>query len=466
MNERLVEDWLSKENERSYQTPFAQALIADGMQVLRVGHSSHEHGKDIIALDRKGKVHAYQLKDGNLDLKQFDKDFPQVTALVETQVEHPAITGKPRHQPWLVVSGKASMPVEDRIRVHNETWRKRHFTPLRLMSGMQIVGKLKSMAENFWPQEPAESRNLLTLYLADGKGTLDRSAFAKLIAGIVVTKAKVAATETKRQLAAANVFASYALSPFHNAKNHWELVLGWTITAAHLAWAADKANLKSTDWQTTFRLAVDAALGALDSLVTEALAPEGLGPGPFCELDEITRSRCTICVGAIAIKLLIELRNGNQWEFVGQAKQSIEKLFRAERPVIWGESAIPFFLAAMWALEETRGDQFADRILIKTLSAVATISNRRAPMNISSPYESADEGLAALFYAEFEAAVPMDLRAAASYTLGPLVTLAARRLWRNQLASLWSLISKIDCVQLVPDVPRDLLLRSEERRVG
>ena len=65
MNERLVEDWLTKASERSYQTPFAQALLADGMQVLRVGHGPHEHGKDIIAIDPNGGVHAYQLKDGN-----------------------------------------------------------------------------------------------------------------------------------------------------------------------------------------------------------------------------------------------------------------------------------------------------------------------------------------------------------------------------------------------------------------
>ena len=39
MNERLVEDWLAKANERLYQTPFAQSLIADGMEVLRVAHN-------------------------------------------------------------------------------------------------------------------------------------------------------------------------------------------------------------------------------------------------------------------------------------------------------------------------------------------------------------------------------------------------------------------------------------------
>src|SRR5206468_4572259 len=109
MNERLVEDWLAKANERSYQTPFAQALMAEGMQILRVGHSSHEHGKDVIALDDKKKFHAYQLKDGDLHLKDFERDLGQITALVETPAEHPAISGHPSHRPWLVISGKTSI---------------------------------------------------------------------------------------------------------------------------------------------------------------------------------------------------------------------------------------------------------------------------------------------------------------------------------------------------------------------
>ena len=92
------------------------------------------------------------------------------------------------------------------------------------------------------------------------------------------------------------------------------------------------------------------------------------------------------------------------------------------------------------------------------LSAVTHASCSSAPSKFSSPYESADEALAKVFRQEFEGAEAMKMQAAASYTLGPIVTLAARRLWRNQLAAVWSLITKIDCVQLVPDKPRDLLL--------
>lgn len=163
MNERLVEDWLTKASERSYQTPFAQALLAEGMQVLRVGHGSHEHGKDIIAIDKHGKVHAYQLKDGDFDLSDFGKEQAQITSLVEAQVEHPAISGHPSHQSWLVISGQMSMPAEDRIRVHNINWKKRRYKPLKTINGTQLLEMFGKMAANFWPQKPEDSRSLLSL---------------------------------------------------------------------------------------------------------------------------------------------------------------------------------------------------------------------------------------------------------------------------------------------------------------
>lgn len=235
MNERLVEDWLAKANERSYQTPFAQSLLAEGMEVLRVGHSPHEHGKDIIAIDKDRKVHAYQLKDGDFDLKDFEKEFGQITALVETQVEHPSISGHPRHQPWLVISGRVTIPVEDRIRVHNIRWRKRHYAPLKLITGAQLLARFAKMAGNFWPQMPADSHRLFNLYLADGKGNLDREAFSKLIAGIIPNENKNKKAEVARGLAAAGLFASYALSPFYGSKNYWELIQGWTMTASQIA---------------------------------------------------------------------------------------------------------------------------------------------------------------------------------------------------------------------------------------
>lgn len=342
MNERLVEDWLTKANERLYQTPFAQSLIAEGMQILRVAHSPHEHGKDIIAIDKFGKIHAYQLKDGDLGLKELEQGLEQITALVETQVEHPAFPGQPRHQPWLVVSGEIKIPAADRIRTHNITWKKRHFTSLKTMSGGQLLPRFLEMSANFWPQKPEDTRRLFNLYLADGKTSLDRDSFAKLIFDVTSADANTKRATAERSLSAVNLFASYALSPFHSLQNHWELVQGWTMAAAQIAWAAEKAQLPQNKWLATFQLAKNAALTALEALSIEVLRPKALSP-PGLELDDLTRSRCTICAGAIATQILIARNRGDRWEQESSVKESLEKLVSDGRLFLWGESAVPFF---------------------------------------------------------------------------------------------------------------------------
>lgn len=458
MNERLVEDWLAKANERSYQTPFAESLVAEGMEVLRVGHSPHEHGKDVIAIDKAGKVHAYQLKDGDFDIKDFEKDLGQITALVETQVEHPSISGHPRHQPWLVISGQTTIPVEDRIRVHNITWRKRRYAPLKLITGTQLLARFAKMAGNFWPQPPSDSNRLFNLYLADGRGNLDREAFAKLITGIIPAEGKSKELELSRALAAAALFASYALSPFYASKNYWELVQGWTMTAAHIAWVADQAGLAHKTWHSTFQLAVDSGLAAREALANESLEPNALHPTSFTELDELTRTRCTICAGAIAAQVLVDCLRGRRWQHESLAKEKLEQLFSGGRFILWGESAVPFFLTTTWALDQLRPDHLADTVLLATLGAITGRNSRHSFPKLPPPYDSPDEANAKALRRLFAAETALDLQATASYTLESLVTLVARRLWRNALAALWSPITKIDLVRLVPDAPRDLLL--------
>jgi hypothetical protein len=465
MNERLVEDWLTKANERSYQTPFAQALLAEGMQVLRVGHSSHEHGKDVIAIDKNEKIHAYQLKDGDFDLKDFEKEFGQITALVETQIEHPSISGQPRHQPWLVISGQVSMPVEDRIRVHNNQWRKRKCTPLKLMTGRQLQAKFANMAAGFWPQMPEDSHRLFNLYLADGKGSLDRDAFSKLISSTTDAEGELPKAAVVRRLSAANLFASYALSPFYKSQNHWELVQGWTMTAAQIAWVANNAKLSLKDWQPTFQLAVNEALTSIAALACEALQPNALRPKGF-ELDDLTRSRCTICAASIAVKILIDRHHGKQWDQEALAKKKIEQLFSDGRFYFWGESAVPFWLAAMWALDQLRSDHFSDKMLFSMLSVIAQQNSKLEFPKYPAPYDSADEALSKAFRRLFDGEKAMELQAASSYTLESLVAIMARRLWRNALSMIWPEITKVNLVRLIPDKPHDLLLWNWGEKFG
>ncbi len=91
MKERLVDDWLTRINERGYQTAFGQVLAAQGFSILRIGHSAYEHGKDVLAIAPNGEVHCYQLKDGDIDIAKFERDFGQISGLVQARPSHPSL---------------------------------------------------------------------------------------------------------------------------------------------------------------------------------------------------------------------------------------------------------------------------------------------------------------------------------------------------------------------------------------
>jgi hypothetical protein len=244
MNERLVEDWLTNANERTFETPFAQSLLSSGMEVLRVGHGPHEHGKDVIAIDDHGRVHAYQLKGGDVGLNELQAIHGQLVALVETPVEHPGLAAQTQHQSYLVLSGELSIPAADRLRAHNAGWKQRGYKPLKTISGAQLLTRFTKMSVNFWPQRPQDARTFLSLYLADPGSTLDREAFAKVVFNTLGNCANGPKAEVLRRLAAINLFSSYALAPFYAAGNYWEIVQGWTMTAAYIAWAATVGNVR------------------------------------------------------------------------------------------------------------------------------------------------------------------------------------------------------------------------------
>jgi len=61
--ERLLESWLDSQTERRYQPAFIQMLVSDGWTILHnTRHSPIELGKDVIARDRSGLLHCFQLK--------------------------------------------------------------------------------------------------------------------------------------------------------------------------------------------------------------------------------------------------------------------------------------------------------------------------------------------------------------------------------------------------------------------
>ncbi len=94
MLERLVEYWLTSVGELGYQVPFTQMLMAEGHRVLQGPvHHPFEHGKDILTVDSRGRLSAYQLKGPNeiSDLKGLERYQGQLEALAMAAISIPPL---------------------------------------------------------------------------------------------------------------------------------------------------------------------------------------------------------------------------------------------------------------------------------------------------------------------------------------------------------------------------------------
>jgi len=181
MLERVIENWLDKASERSFQKPFCYMLSANGFTVIHLTrHTGMELGKDVIAVAPDGTPCAYQLKgaiNGKISLKQWNKEISsQVLNLVTVKIVHPSINSSKHHRSYLVTNGELQEEV-----IHAIDGMNRGFAnigqpnyKLETIVRGQLINLAKDLETNFWPTELVDINTLLELFLEDGKGNLPK----------------------------------------------------------------------------------------------------------------------------------------------------------------------------------------------------------------------------------------------------------------------------------------------------
>jgi hypothetical protein len=445
LKERLVADWLTKAGERGgIDVALCQILLAQGCRILKFGHGPTEAGKDIIAFGKDGDLRAYQVKSGPIDLAKFERGLGQVTMLVEAAVSHPNVRNGQRHRPFLVTSGSFSDPVQSLVRSMNESWQQRGLQPLTLIGGPQLHGDFMKLSSDFWPVEPPNVRDFLSLYLAEGKGDLDRKGFAAFLRSFFPEDHSSQKTVIERRIAAAALFGSYVLEAFYSNADHWSIFSGWIMVAAYQAWIAELHDVPPKKWMGSFESTKRAASAALQSLSSETLKTDSLRPSGV-ELDDYTRVRNTIAASAVAAVELLRLRSEGSSSSQDAASAFVASLESGQRLLYWGESAAPHFLCIIWFLERVGQTKVAGEILLHLIGALAHRNNKLSDDPLDGPEVSADEVLTNLFQiAQKKKPIPKGRKAVASSTIESLIYIAVRRGFRKELAELWNPITHVD----------------------
>lgn len=454
MKEKLVEEWLIRAGERGgIDQAFGQWLISEGHEILWLGHSGTEFGKDIVSIAPNGSYHAYQMKDEDLTVGALRAIHDQVTELVDLPPIHPRIPSGSLHVPHLVTSGLANEQAAQRIRALNDKLRVQGRHELELVDRRSLIPRFVTMSDSFWPEKPANIRDFFSFYLAEGKGDFDPKRFSKVLCELLIND-KSSKKRKAQRLSAIGLLGNYLLHPFEREGDHWSLFQGWTMIAAHLAWFAAKAGLSKKTWLNSFNLAKQAAIEQMIALSTEALKERALTPSDW-EFDDYTRCR-NLTVSAVLSATCL-LGKADRIGGVETANLLVKRLAQDGRLICWGEGAVSALTVVLWHMELGEKQPSALSYIHSTIDALCERNHLHSEdERLEPPHIQVDEILERLL--SHEQKPDTNRRGRASWTLESLLYLLTRRSQRDFLSSRWAGISKLEMISFLPDDAEDMLI--------
>jgi hypothetical protein len=465
MIERVIENWLDKANERSFQTPFCHTLAADGYTVIHLTrHCAMEMGKDIIAIAPDGTPCAYQLKGvngGKLSLARWRSEVQsQITPLVINEINHPSVPTDKPHRSFLVINGELEEEVSNEIIQFNETTGKKLGRKLEIIVRGQLLERFKQLNENFLPNELVDIRTLLELYMERGDGFIDKTKISSLLMSSLLldqlSTERPSDVECSRAIAGSAILTSLILSPFIERNNHAAEFEGWTFYFAYVLALAEKANLPQKFWKNEIDIALLSMYNALGRLCDELMERPHFSEGSALAEDQtVYKIRTTYIISLMSIYRLWRKQND---EPNSQHDEFVEKFVKenSKHLFLWGEYAIPQFIDFYFLIRWLDSSLLSKRLLIDLIKAITIYNRPRGKGELFSPYYDAETTLP--YLTGIETNKLEDNFVGRSYTLESIVHLFVRTNFKQTMCGLWPSVTKIAQESFQPEIISDYYL--------
>jgi hypothetical protein len=467
--ERLIENWLARANERSFQVPFCHSLVREGYTILHLTrHNEMEMGKDVLALAPDGTPWAYQLKGadgGKITLSKWRSELsPQIVPLTMTRIVHPSIRKPSQHRSCVVVNGEFDEPVLHEIDAYNQACERDnrpHHRIETIVKG-ELEAKFRALGSDFWPPQITDIKALLELYVDSGKGPLPKAKLASVLEAILPIRAssKPSNDQCSRAIASAAVTTSLALSSFSSSDNYVAEFEGWTLYLAHLLALAERWELPKRSWEAEAKIALAAMEDRLARLSDELKDRQDYVQGNSLVDKPMYRVRMTHLVGLLSAYGLWLLDNGRETDEHYAFVRDFYLKHNSEMG-LWGECAVPQFLAAYFFAGSVDPTPHRDRILHALLTGITQANDPRGKGFLAPPYMSAEEIMPHVFGV---ASKPLDDSfAGEAYSIEPLFHLYVRTNFKQAAKNLWPKISRIIHRSFVPRHKWEYYLWQNER---
>lgn len=471
MLERIIENWLDKASERSFQLPYCYMLSADGHTIIHLTrHCGMEMGKDIITINPDGKPCAFQLKAGNISLAKWRTEVsPQIEDLVGGQINHPSVDNSVHHRSYLVTNGNIAEEVSRAIDDRNRTWESQSHSYLHLDTVVrgQLIEKAKRLGTDLWPSELADIKTLLEMFLESGRGVLPKAKLASLFESTFPLKPldngkAPSKAHCERSIASAAILCAIATSSFSNENNHVAEIEAWMMYLSYVFALAEKWELPAKTYKGEFEIAKQSIYNSLANLCDEIREQGHLVEGDPLADSYVYGVRVTWLLGLMSIYALWrrsdEVPKDETDDFLHEF--CLEKRHQLK---LWGEAAIPQFLAFFWHFRKINSTPDPDSLLSKLIASmpehdsllsklIASICELNRPkgntfLAVANPYYEAED---VLFLGPTERPFTYDFRGK-SYALEGLVHLFVRRNWKQRMKRLWPDVTRIANASFEPE---------------
>lgn len=468
MLEKIIENWLDKATERSFEKPFCYMLAAEGHTIIHLTrHGPQEKGKDIITINPEGTPCAFQLKTGKISLTEWRKDISSQTSdLVSLQIRNASINSSKHHESYLVTNGRIEEEVSDAIDLRNQTWKSQGQSYLNLKTIVrgELLEKANRLGINLWPSELTDIKTLLEMFLEDGKGVLPKNKLSSLFESFFSLDNEKARSKSqcRRVIASAALLCAIATSSFSNENNHVAEIEAWMLYIAYVFALAERCGLSSNTYKGELGIAIQSLYNSLANLCDEIKGREELIEGDILADSYIYRVRITWLLGLMGIYALWRRRDevdkDETDDFLREFCKEKQHLLE-----LWGEAAIPQFLAFFWYFRKIDATPKPDALIRCLISSICKRNHPTGETFLANPYYEAEgilpyllvpilgsvgEPLEDIFTDKSYAA---DFFTGKSYALEGLVYLFARRNWKQTMKRLWPYITRLELVSFDPE---------------
>jgi len=223
-------------------------------------HGPAEEGKDIIAKDNKGRILAFQLKRGNINVSGWRKMKSEIEELVELPIRHSSVKPNTKHKPVLVTNGYINEHVTSRIDGFNKSLKSRKFPELETWTGTELQMKFIQNTGSFIPEPIPEFHRLLGMLVKGGKGQLDKDEFDLILKSILPIGEKEL-SNSKREIVskvkASAVIVEFALGSFDKAGNDFAKIEAYILFACYILALANRYKIQREVFEPTLRIIED-----------------------------------------------------------------------------------------------------------------------------------------------------------------------------------------------------------------